>query len=61
MKPILLVIAGIAVLIMAIYFYNRKANRQLQPVSQKANGTRVIMKDAYSVLTNEARVYESIY
>jgi len=62
MKPILLVVAGIAMLILAIYIYNRKAgNKQLRPVPGKEKVTGVIIKDSYSVLSNEIRVYEFIY
>ena len=62
MKPILLVVAGIAMLILAIYLYNRKAgNKQLRPVPGKEKATGIIKKDSYSVLSNEVRLYEFIY
>ena len=55
MKPILLVVAGIAMLVLTTYFFDRgPENKRLRPTSEKSKMRTGVLKNSDSFLPNEA-------
>ena len=64
MKPMLLVIACIAIIIFAIHRKSCKQenkNKQSKPDTAQFQKIKFKMKDSYSLLPNEVRLYDLMY
>jgi len=61
MKPILLVVAGIAMLMLAIYLIRKAENKQFRPLQDRLNSKGVLMKKSDSFLPNEAAIYHFFF
>ena len=61
MKPILLVVAGIAMLMLAIYLIRKAENKQLRPMPERLNAKGVILNNSDSFLPSEAAIYRLFF